>query len=243
MPASKAHIIDELKKEILSLQGFSSPARGQAVSEGLGQINQAFPNSVFPLRAVHEFMAGTAEDLAATGGFVTGMLSTIMHGHGVVLWIGSKLQVFPHAFNSFDVDPDRIIFVSPQKEKDVLWAIEESLKCEGLAAVVGELYGLSFDVSRRLQLAVEKSHVTGFIINRNSKTVNANACVSRWRISSLASEMYDELPGVGFPGWNVELSKVRNGRAGNWQVEWRPGGFHFISKTKSISIGERRKTG
>ena len=38
----------------------------------------------------------------------------------------------------------------------MLWVIEEALKCEGLAAVIGEIKELSFTQSRRLQLAVEK---------------------------------------------------------------------------------------
>jgi protein ImuA len=243
MLASKSNIIDQLRKDILSLQGFASPARAQDLFTSLGPIDNVFPNHHFPLRAVHEFIAGTAESRAATSGFIAGMLSAIMRRHGVIIWIGSKLQVFPHAFQSFGIDPDKIIFVSLEKEKDVLWAIEESLKSEGLSAVVGEVYGLSFDISRRLQLAVEKSHITGFIINRNTRSVNATACVSRWQISALPSEVYEEMPGIGFPRWNVELLKVRNGRTGRWQVEWNAGKFHFIPETKAIEIVERRKTG
>jgi protein ImuA len=243
MPAAQSHIIERLRKDILSLQGFATGTRESDSFANLGPINQAFPNNIFPLRAVHEFLIATTEDRAYTSGFIAGMLSTINRTRGVIIWIGSKLQVFPHAFSSLGIDPEKIIFVSLDREKDVLWAVEESLKCEGLSAVIGELHGLSFDISRRLQLAVEKSHVTGFIINRNTKSINPTACVSRWKISSLPSAAYDGMPGIGFPRWNVELLKVRNGRAGVWQVEWNSGKFHFISKTKAIEIGERRKTG
>ena len=242
MQTCQAHIIEQLKKEILSLQGFASPARGQELYTGLGPINDTFPNKIFPLRAVHEFMAASPEDSAATSGFITALLSSVMHQRGVVLWIGPRLQVFPHGFKSFGIDPARIIFVSLSKEKDLLWALEESLKCEGLSAVVGELHGLSFDVSRRLQLAVEKSHVTGFIINR-STSANANACVSRWQVSPLPGAVYDQMPGLGFPRWNVELVKVRNGRTNSWQVEWNAGEFRFASTTRTFDIHERRKTG
>jgi protein ImuA len=243
MLESQAHIIDQLRKDILSLHGFVKPERRDDLLMGLGPINDAFPNQHFPLQAVHEFLTTTAEDTASTCGFIVGMLSTIMRRRGVVVWVGSKLQVFPHAFKAFGIDPDKIIFISPGREKDVLWAVEESLKCEGLSAVVGEVQGLSFDASRRLQLAVEKSHVTGFIINQSTKPVNATTCVSRWKISPLSSAVHDHMPGVGFPRWHVELLKVRNGRTGAWQVEWKSGKFHFSSKTKAIEISERRKTG
>lgn len=243
MSAAQAHIIDQLRKDILSLQGFVKPSRQNDFLRGLGPISQAFPHQQFPVSAVHEFLVNSVEEKAATSGFITALLSSARQHPGVMVWIGSKLQVFPHAFKFFGIDPENIIFVNLHKEKDVLWAVEESLKCEGLSAVVAELRGLSFDNSRRLQLAVEKSHVTGFIINQQARSINATACVSRWNIHHLPGAIHDELPGIGFPRWQVDLLKVRNGKPGSWQVEWSGKKFHFETKTRSIGISQRRKTG
>src|SRR5690606_34274184 len=77
-----------------------------------------------------------------------------------------------------------------------------------------------FVQSRRLQLAVEKSRVTGLILRCNPRIVGSTACTARWRIRSLPSVLEDGLPGVGFPRWEVELLKVRNGNPGCWQLEW-----------------------
>ncbi len=243
MQAGKAHIVERLRKEIYELQGLASPSGEQELYSDLGPINNAFPNQSFPLRAVHEFLAAGPEHKNASRAFISGMLGTMKRNRGVVIWVGRNLQVFPQGFKAFGIDPGKIIFVSLEKEKDVLWAIEESLKCKGLLAVVGELNGLNFDASRRLQLAVEKSHVTGFIINQNTKSINATACISRWQVTPLPGIVHDELPGIGFPRWKVELLKVRNGRTGSWEIEWRAGKFRFHPKTKSIQIAERRKTG
>jgi len=79
---------------------------------------------------------------------------------------------------------------------------------------------LGFTESRRLQLAVEKSGVTGFIHRQSPKTQNSVACTTRWKISPAQSYTQDDLPGVGHPVWNVELVKVRNGRPDSWQVGW-----------------------
>jgi protein ImuA len=102
------------------------------------------------------------------------------------------------------------------------------LKCEGLAAVVGELSQLDFTVSRRLQLAVEQSRVTGFILRVNPRQLTTTACVTRWQITSLPSVLPGEIPGVGFPRWNVQLLKVRNGKPGNWKIEWNAGKFRHV---------------
>jgi protein ImuA len=121
--------------------------------------------------------------------------------------------------------------------------MEEALKCDGLAAVVAEIQELSFIASRRLQLAVEKSLVTGFILRRNPRNINTTACVTRWKIKPIQSESVDGLPGVGFPRWNVELLKARNGKGGSWQIEWVAGQFKHISNT-TIELPEiQKKTG
>jgi protein ImuA len=51
------------------------------------------------------------------------------------------------------------------------------------------------------------------------------------------------LPGVGFPKWNVELLKVRNGKPGSWQVEWAAGKFRLNNKVAKIEFVQQLKTG
>jgi protein ImuA len=101
--------------------------------------------------------------------------------------------------------------------------------------VIGEIGELTFAASRRLQLAEEKSHVTGFIHRYDPKTEDAVACVTRWKIKPLPSLAVDGLPGLGKPRWNVELHKVRNGQPGTWQVEWAAGLFQPIPKLVATS--------
>lgn len=241
MKTSKANIIAQLQKEILPLEGYKPIAGNEGFDGGLGLIKHAFPNGTFPLGAVHEFFCTGAEDVSSTAGFIAGILSAIMIKGGVAIWIGPGL-VFPPALKAFGIEPDKIIFVQLQKEKEVLWAAEESLKCEGLAAVIAETSELSFTASRRLQLAVEQSRVTGFVIRRNPKNL-ATSCVSRWKITPIPGASGIDLPGVGFPRWNVELLKVRNGTPGVWELEWAAGRFKHVSKLTSIKTVQHRKTG
>jgi protein ImuA len=244
MHFKKTDIITQLQREILPLQGLKLPTANIRANVGLGPIETAFPNSSFPIGAVHEFLSAGAENAAATGGFIAGLLAALMRSGGVSVWISSSRTLFPPALKIFDIEPDRIIFIDLQKEKDILWVMEESLKCGGLAAVVGEIQEISFTASRRLQLAVEQSRVTGFILRHHSHNLNTIASVSRWKISSLPSELEYNMPGVGFPRWNVELLKIRNGKPGIWQMEWSAGRFQHISPLDtSISHEQKRKTG
>jgi protein ImuA len=144
------------------------------------------------------------------------------------------LTVFPPGLAAFGIEPDRVIFVDLKRDRDVLWVAEEALKCEGLAAVIAEVRGIDFTQSRRLQLAVEQSRVTGFIMRTDPKKLTATACTARWKITPIPGVLEVDMPGVGFPRWQVELLKVRNGNPGVWQLEWRESSFYEVDTVTSI---------
>lgn len=236
MESSKKDIISKLQKDILLWQGFSPPPTGEAKGIGLGELENAFPNGVFPTGAIHEMVCPTAEHTAATGGLVGGLLSSLMKQGGACIWISTARKLFPPALKAFNVTPDRIIFIDVQRDRDVLWAMEEALKCQGLAAVIGEVREISFAQSRRLQLAVEDSKVTGFLLRTDLKKLSSTVCVARWQISPLPSIAEPGLPGVSFPRWQVDLLRVRNGNPGSWQVEWAAGRFVPVVEEKEERV-------
>ena len=245
MLASKKDIITELQKNILHWQGINVPLAATTRFPGLEPIESAFPNAVFPTGAIHEFLTEEPEQAAASGGFLGGLLQELMRQGGICLWISTNRSLFPPSLKAFGVHPDRIIFIDLKREKDLLWAVEEALKCGSLAAVVAEIGEMSFTESRRLQLVVEKSRVTGFILRSNTKKMTTTACVARWKISPLPSELEDGMPGVGFPRWNVELLKVRNGNPGSWKIEWQAGAFRplMYKKVKQLRREQALKAG
>jgi protein ImuA len=222
---SKQETLDKLRKDILSLQGVKPGNEGNAGVFGLGPLESAFPNGVCPTGNIHEFFITEPEHAATSAGFLSGLLQVLMKNGSACLWISTNRTLFPPALQAFGIEPDRIIFVDLKREKDVLWVMEESLKCEGLTAVVAELKEINFAQSRRLQLVVEKSKVTGFVLRSDPNKITSTACVARWRITPLPSELEEGMPGVGFPRWNVELLKVRNGNPGTWIMEWSDGQF------------------
>jgi protein ImuA len=242
MAGLKADIIGELQKDILRLQGFTSKSNA-ALNIELEPLKDAFPNGTFPLGAIHEFLSSRVEDSAATSGFISGLLASLMRNSGTAIWISSSRTLFPPALKSMGLEPDRFIFLDLQKEKDILWAMDEALKCGALAAVVGEVREIDFTMSRRLQLAVEQSKVTGFILRNNFRKLNTTACVSRWKITPLPSESINALPGIGFPKWRVELLRMRNGKSGVWDIQFINGKFVPVYTSHFISLTREKKTG
>jgi protein ImuA len=236
MSDQKKALIKQLQKDILIWQGFKAPEAEIEDVMGLGPIEQAFPNKVFPTAAIHEFLTDVPENAAASAGFIGGLLQVLMESGGACLWISVSRKLFPPALKAFGVEPDKIIFIDLKQEKDVLWAMEEALKCEGLSAVIGEVSAISLTASRRLQLAVERSKVTGFILRNDPGKLIASGCVARWKISPIPSVLEAGMPGLGFPRWTVELLKVRNGNPGSWEMEWVGGRFHAVNSPLLVEV-------
>lgn len=225
MNATKQELIDKLRRDLLGWEGFRPVAPEERQSFGLGPIENAFPNQTFPTGALHEFISTRPEFTAAIGGFIAGIMQTLLEKGGVCVWVSYTRRIYPPALKRFGVDPDRIIFIDVVREKDVLWVTEEALKCQGIAAVICETRLLSLLESRRLQLAIEQSQVTGFILRKDVRQLNNTACTARWTVKPLRSKLRSGMPGVGHPRWQIELLKVRNGQPGSWTLEWKNNAF------------------
>jgi len=134
-----------------------------------------------------------------------------------------------------------------------MWAMDEALKCDALSAVVAEMQNLSFTESRRLQLAVGHSHVTGFVLRTDPHKISTTACVSRWKIAHALTEPIrggrsfsegdSDMPGIGFPQWKVELLRIRNGKPGSWNIKWEEGRFKSLDRSPLEVEEQKRNAG
>lgn len=221
-----AEILATLRQEIQQFEGFK-PYQAKEIRLGLNEIDQKLPYGSFPLSAIHEFISQDAAELGSTYGFVSALAGLIADGSAIV-WITKQRSLFPHGLTAYGLEPHSIIFVEAKREQDALWAMEEALKCKGLACVIGEVPDTDLTATRRLQLMVEGNGTTGFLLRHSPKKTGTSSTVTRWAIKPLPSHQKESMPGVGFPRWDAELLRVRNGTPGRWQLEWRDQRFHLI---------------
>lgn len=226
-------VIERLQRQILDLEGYKTRPRQQQKKLGFAHIEKHFPNQVFPTGTIHEFVSTQPEHTACTSAFIMALLSKLNTHQGIYVWIGKQRQLFPPGLNYFGIPAHQIIFINLVKPKDILWATEEALKCQSLNGVISELEAITFAQSQRLQLTVEKSKVTGFILRTQTGPIHATACAARWQISPIASLSLTQLPGVGFVNWQVDLLKVRNGSTASFNISWHNDQFHTIESPVS----------
>lgn len=225
---TKAETLKHLRQKIQQMEGVKLDELGDVTLTGIPPLDHAFPNGHFPVSGIHECVATTQEGTAATTGFLAGLLSLLSQKGGAIIWITKNQTVFAPALTSFGIAPRDVIFVHLARDQEILWAMEEALRTPGLSAVVGELADADLTATRRLQLAVEDSHVTGFLFRINPKKTGSSSCIASWRVQAIPSQLQDGIPGMGHPRWEVELIKIRNGTPGKWMLEWKSNAFQLI---------------
>src|SRR5580704_8992581 len=162
--------------------------QGAVLPFGVDAIDLRLPNGGLPRGHLHEAIEGGAASQYAGLAtlFVAGILARM---RGPVLWFLRGRDLFAPALARVGLHPDRVIFCETWKDRDVLPAMEEGLKCGKLAGVVGEVSRLSLTTSRRLQLCAGETGVTALLIRRwrhageKEQATEPNAAATRWRIT------------------------------------------------------------
>lgn len=191
-----------------------------------------------PIQSLSEVLSDAAVDGAAAG-FVAAQLQP----GAPVLWIQDRLSQketgapylagFPMGLKMIRVDISRAV--------DVLWSMEEGLRCAGLSAVVGEIWGdppaLDFTASKRLALRAEAQKCPVWLIRR-AGTSNLSAARNRWRVKSLPSAPTShDISAAGHPQWHVELFRSRSHKPGDWVVQYDAAAQKIIPIVQQDKVG------
>lgn len=220
--ASQPTSIADLRHWLESAENRAPDACG-VLPFGVPEIDRRLPGGGLPLGHLHEVAEGgpAGEHAAVATLFAAGIVARIP---GPVLWCLRGLDLFAPALARIGLHPDRVIYCETWKDRDVLPAMEEGLRCSGLAAVVGEATRLSLTSSRRLQLCAGETGVTALLLRRwrtqDEKRFadEPNAAATRWRVSPSPSA-YGSFDHVDRQRWQVELLRVRGGEPHSWIVE------------------------
>ncbi|MEM8536690.1 MAG: hypothetical protein AAGF56_02390 [Pseudomonadota bacterium] len=117
-----------------------------------------------------------------------------------------------------------IIMVDLSRAADVLWAMEDGLRCRALAAVVGEIWGdppaLDFTATKRLAMRAEAANVACWLIRR-AASPDLSAARERWRIKSLPAAAHPhDTQAPGDPRWALDLFRSRRSKPGQWVARY-----------------------
>jgi protein ImuA len=246
--ASPPTAIAELRRTLERME-YRAGGVHSVLSFGSAEIDSRLPGGGLALGHLHEVMeGGPASQYAGLATlFTAGILARLP---GPVLWCLRGRDLFAPALSRIGLHPDRLIFCETWKDSEVLPAMEEGLRCKGLAGVVGELANLPLKASRRLQLAAAKSGVTALAIHRwhtqgdKNRASEPNAAATRWRVSPHPSQ-HAGFEGLPRQRWHIELLRVRGGEPHDWIVEATDAAGYLalpaVSAERSAATAEPRR--
>ena len=161
------------------------------------------------------------------------MLDSVQDGR--VAWIGRHAWPVPRACIRRDGSRlllERSLFVDPgasHSKDERIWAVQQSLACDGICAVVFDASGCSMVASRRLQLAAARSDgrpaVLALAVRPWHERLTPSAAATRWAVAPSSLQRRDAgvtgahvLPdstdeGDDAPVWIAELLRARGALA------------------------------
>ncbi len=198
--------------------------------------------------ALHEIAAVSEAHLPAATGFALGLAAlrgdtrathtpfTSPMGRGErkksVIWIAEDMALaesgapYGPGLDAFGLAPERLLTVAAARPRDLLWAMEEALRCRAVGAVIGEWRHGTIDMValRRLSLAAAESSALALLL-RTAPADDASPAATRWIVGAAPSDCLA-----------AQLVRNRRGPAGSWILQWSDSDERFLLATHAQPV-------
>jgi protein ImuA len=228
-------MIEQLRQRLQALQKPAGIVDGASLLPlGIAAIDAALGGGL-ARGALHEIAAASEAHLAAATGFALGLAA---RRQAAVFWIAEDMALgesgAPHGpgLDAFGLSPERLVTVAAARSRDLLWAMEEALRCRAIGAVIGELRTGEIDMvaMRRLSLAAGESGALALLL-RAAPPHEASTAATRWIVGAAPSA-----PAHEAPRFAAQLVRNRRGPAGSWILQWSDTDERFVLATHAKPV-------
>ncbi len=248
-------VLAALRHAIRGIEGrhIAADAAAAASPLGIAEVDAALGGGLPP--ALHEIAAESEAESAAASLFALALARRVAPS-GAVLWIVEGMALaesgmpYGPGLDEIGLAPERMVTVAAPHPRDVLWAMEEALRCRGLGAVIGEIRepsAVDAVIARRLSLAAHRQRLA--LLLRAKPDPRPLAAATRWVVGAAPSALHSSAPAVesgrrepqatGPPVLAVRLVRNRYGPAGSWLLEWNRAGERFdLASAHSQPVAE-----
>jgi protein ImuA len=259
--------IDQLRRQLGALEAATGPAGdcGALLALGIPVIDAALGGGL-GLSVLHEIAATREAEVTAASGFALALAArgasrrpTAIGNSSCarnnensasvpkrnVLWIAEDLSLaengapYGPGLDGIGIAPERLVTVAVPRARDVLWTMEEALRCRAVGMVIGEMRSRGIDqvATRRLALAAGAGNALGIILYTAPDDA-PSAAATRWIIGAASSLDAERCHSVGPPRFLARLVRNRRGPLGTWIVEWNSVEQRFELATHSEPVAE-----
>lgn len=159
-PVSAQETVDQLQQAVAKLERTHQALRDTISSCGCPALDALLPEQGFAPGSLIEWLAD--------GGCGASVLALIaareaMRSGGALVVLDRGGRFHPPAAAALGVELENLVVIRAANESDELWALDQALRCPGVAAAWAELQTLDWRWFRRLQLAAEEGGALGLL--------------------------------------------------------------------------------
>ncbi len=169
----------QLAQQIRQLETTGRPRR-DAISSGCAAIDRVLPHAGH----AHGSMIEVLRSASGTGTLTIALMiakRALADGKYLVV-VDPARQFYTPAMVAMGLPMERLIVLQPANHADLLWGLDQSLRCEAVGATIAPMATLDDRVARRLQLATEHGGGLGILLRdvRAAKRYPSWADVQWW---------------------------------------------------------------
>jgi protein ImuA len=228
-------MLEELRQRLQRLEKPPGLMDGPAVLPlGAAEVDAVLGGGLMR-GALHEIAAAGEAHMAAATGFAVGVAALATQG---AVWIAEDMAAlesgapYGPGLDGIGVTPERLVTVQVAQRRDLLWAMEEALRCRAVGCVIGEMRHGALDAVavRRLSLAAAENGALALML-RAAPEDDASTAATRWMVSAAS-------PGGGGERarFTVQLLRNRRGPRGQWILEWSDSDGRFTLAAHSQPV-------
>lgn len=188
LPPTRRQIVAQLQAKLRRCEEAKRPAATVCTSTGCRELDRLFPAGGVARGTLVEWLA----DGEGSGAMWLALVAAreacngqgplvVIDGRQICCGDGARYGAFyPPAAMAAGVDLERLIVVRPATARDEIWALDQSLRCGGVGAVLCMTDRLKQRAARRLQLAAEASGGVGLLVRPAS--VRGEPCWAEVRL-------------------------------------------------------------
>lgn len=231
-------MLEELRQQLKALQKPAGLEDGPgALPLGITAIDEVLGGGL-ARGALHEIAAAAEAQLAAATGVTLGLIPASTY----VLWVAEDMACiesgvpYGPGLNAFKLAPERLLMVAVSRPRDLLWTMEEALRCRGIGAVIGEMRHGTLDAVavRRLSLTAADSGALALLL-RARPGGDASTATTRWIVGAAPSS-HQQTYEFGAPRFAAHLTRNRRGPTGSWILEWSETNERFVLAAPALSV-------
>jgi len=154
--------VESLRREIARLERSRLRGGDRPISSGCVPLDRLLPEGGFRRAALAEWLSAGEGSGATT--LALGAARQACRDGGALVVLDRRREFYPPAAVRLGVEPEELIVVQAGSPPDEHWALDQVLRCRGVAAVLAWPERLDGRTFRRLQLAAEEGGGLGLLI-------------------------------------------------------------------------------